>query len=222
MSGTATPNHVTGTALEVGALRPEQSAAAAEALARAFHDDPMMAYLVPDEDRRRRMLPAYFRSVVELAGRRGSLNVATRGSKVEGALIAMPPGTYPLPVLPQLTQFRTMIASGPTAILRNFRDLPPIDARRPKVSYWYVMYLGVRPESQGKRCGATLLSHALSRADGERLPSYLVTMKQANVDYYQRFGFGVREELRMGKHGPATWTLFREPMGESSPPPVRP
>ncbi|MGQ0830623.1 MAG: GNAT family N-acetyltransferase [Microthrixaceae bacterium] len=206
------------------------AADAAAALAAAFQPDPMMQYLVPDSTRRRRMLLPYFGAVLRQAGRRGRLRVIGEGTglaaggdpatpgrvTVAGAAIAMPPGTYPLPVLPQLAEWRTMVTSGWGATLRNFRDLPPIDAARPSEPYWYLMYLGVHPDQQGHGHGAALLGDVLADADRDQLPAYLVTMKEANLAWYGRFGFAVREELRLGRSGPPTWTMLRP--AASSPP----
>lgn len=200
------------------------SAGAASALAAAFHPDPMLDHLVPDPERRRRMLLPYFGSVLRQAGRSGRIRVtasrATSGMPsvggettdqpaVSGAAIAMPPGTYPLPVLPQLAEWRTMVASGWRATLRNFRDLPPIDAARPREPYWYLMYLGVHPAAQGHGHGAVLLRAVLDEADADGLPAYLVTMKEANLAWYGRFGFAVRDELRLGRSGPPAWSMLR-------------
>lgn len=143
-------------------------------------------------------------------GTNGVVDAAdSRHTTVAGAAVAMPPGKYPLPLLPQLAEWRAMVASGWGATLRNFRDLPPIDAARPREPYWYLMYLGVHPDRQGHGHGAALLGDVLADADRDRLPTYLVTMKEANVGWYGRFGFAVREELRLGRSGPPAWSMLR-------------
>lgn len=186
--------------------------AAASALADAFSEDPMMVFLTPDPERRQRMLPVYFRAVLRQAGRRGVLRVAVgEDGAVHGASIAMPPGTYPLPVLPQLAEWRAMVAAGAGSTYRNFTTIPPIDRLRPREPYWYVMYLGVRPGQQGSGLGGRLLAPVLDDADRAGLPAYLVTMKEANLAWYARVGFDVRETTAMGRSGPAAWTLLRPP-----------
>ncbi len=205
------PNAV-DSAVEVAALRSDNLPSAARALAGAFHSDPMMRYLMPDDARRARALPLYFGSVLRVARREGVIEVAGRGG-AEAAIVAMPPGTYPVPLAPQLREFRTFLAFGWTATLRNFRDLPPIERAHPAFPFWYIMYLGVSPAVQRGGLGGALLSRAIERADAQHLPVYLVTMKPENLAYYARFGFAVRQELRLGKSGPATWTLLRETKG---------
>ncbi len=194
---------------EIAALTDGRLVPAAQALAAAFHDDPMTQYLLPDERRRRRALPLYFGSVLRLSRGAGVIETASRNGRVEAAIVAMPPGTYPLPMLPQLREFRTLLACGWTAAVRNFRDLGPVEGAHPHEPFWYIMYLGVDPASQRGGLGGALLSRTLARADAGSVPSYLVTMKRDNIAYYQRFGFAPREELRMGKRGPETWTMLR-------------
>lgn len=197
-------------------LQPDDAPATAHSLAGAFMTDPMMQHLAPDEERRARMLPAYFRAVLRQTTdgvRRVALD---NESNVCGAAVAMPPGTYPLPLLPQLAEWRTMTASGWRATLRHFREIPPIEATRPSEPFWYLMYIGVSPTDQGRGHGDALLREVVADADRDGLPTYLVTMKESNVAYYQRFGFQPRSELRMGRNGPATWTMLR-PAGPASP-----
>ena len=182
---------------------------AAQTLADAFFDDPMTVYLIPDERRRKRALPHYFASVLRLSRASGVIETATRDGRVEAAIVSMPPGTYPLPLLPQFREFRTLLACGFTAAVRNFRDLPPIENAHPHEPFWYVMYLGVDPAAQRSGLGGALLARTLARADAQSVPAYLVTMKRDNLAYYARFGFEVRDQLRMGKRGPDTWTLLR-------------
>lgn len=209
MSATSDHNRI-DRAPEIAPLRRDHLPSAARALAGAFHTDPMMDYLMPDDRRRARALPLYFASVLRQAGRKGVIEVAARGGVAAAAIVSMPPGTYPLPLLPQIQELRTILASGWTAALRNFRDLPAIEGAHPEFPFWYVMYLGVSPSLQRSGLGSALLGRTIDRADAQRLPVYLVTMKPENLAYYARFGFAVRQELRLGRSGPATWTLLRE------------
>jgi len=182
---------------------------AAAALASAFHDDPMMLWLVPDEPRRTRMLPEYFRAVLRQSARAGHPRVIEHGGRVVGASISMPPGTYPLPTLPQIIEWHAILTAGVRATVRHFRDLPGVDALRPDEPHWYLMYIGVAPEFNGLRLGTALLEATLAEADGAGLPTYLATMNPTNPAWYARFGLAVRAETTLGRRGPATWTMFR-------------
>jgi GNAT superfamily N-acetyltransferase len=84
------------------------------------------------------------------------------------------------------------------------RDMPP--------EHWYLMVLGVEPERQGQGVGGELIAPILERADGERLPCYLETMKERNVTFYKKHGFEVVVEDAF-PDGPPYWTMRREPIG---------
>ena len=152
-------------------LQPDDAPATAHSLAGAFMTDPMMHHLAPDEQRRARMLPAYFRAVLRQTTRGVQRVALDSGSNACGAAIAMPPGTYPLPLLPQLTEWRTVTASGWSATLRHFREIPPIEAKRPSEPFWYLMYIGVAPTEQGRGHGDALLREVVADADRDRLPT---------------------------------------------------
>jgi len=190
-------------------LATDDTATASGVLAAAFQEDAMMVHLLPDPARRRRVLPVYFAAVLRQASRRGQLYVATHDDTVAAVAIAMPAGTYPIPVLPQLREWRAIAATGALGTLRNFRDLPPIDRARPAQPFHYLMYLGTRPDLQAHGHGAALVEQVLADADAVGHPSYLVTMRHANLAFYARFGLAVRTELRLGRHGPAAWSLIR-------------
>lgn len=130
----------------------------------------------------------------------------------------MPPGAYPLPLLPQLRELRTIAVSGARAAVRSFRDVPAVDHACPSDPFWYVMFLGVAPGRQRGGVGSTLLQQVTDLADRDARPTYLATMNPANPPWYATHGFELRDELRMGRRGPRTWTLLRPPSPWSSRP----
>ena len=61
----------------------------AEVLARAFQNDPMLKYLVPDDIRRARLLPSFFGLVVRYCLRYGEVYTT---ANLEGVACWLPPG----------------------------------------------------------------------------------------------------------------------------------
>lgn len=55
---------------------------------------------------------------------------------------------------------------------------------------------------QGKGLGAQLLQAALGRCDAEGLPAYLESSNPANISLYERHGFRVTAEIRVGDAPP--------------------
>lgn len=58
---------------------------------------------------------------------------------------------------------------------------------------WYLYNLSVRGQAQGQGIARLLLQPLLTFCDDEKMQVYLETNKEANVDIYKRFGFGLRE-----------------------------
>jgi GNAT superfamily N-acetyltransferase len=59
----------------------------------------------------------------------------------------------------------------------------------PEEPHWYLPWIGVRPEAQGRGLGAALLRRGLARADRDGLPAYLEATNRRNAALYARHGF---------------------------------
>jgi len=185
--------------------------AAAGALARAFHDDPLIGYFFPDEAQRTKIGPLFFRGALRLAHPEGS--TYTTGETPLGGALWMPPGKSKVPMGRLL---RVMIPDLPRYGLRGARRLlavvDELEKKHPKQPHWYLMVLGVEPARQGQGLGGVLMSEVLARADAERSDAYLETNKAVNVPFYERHGFEVVENFNCHRgKGPETWTMLRRP-----------
>src|SRR5579859_8157643 len=86
---------------------PDDTKPLAKALARAFADDPMMSFLLPDEHQRRRRLPMLF--ALQLRSLQAHLGEVYTTSELSGAALWAPPGRWrgpPLTVLRGLPRLR--------------------------------------------------------------------------------------------------------------------
>jgi ribosomal protein S18 acetylase RimI-like enzyme len=61
--------------------------------------------------------------------------------------------------------------------------------------YYYLSVLGVTPPQQGNGYGTKLLSALCARADREQRALYLETQTEANVSWYEHFGFETLAQL---------------------------
>jgi GNAT superfamily N-acetyltransferase len=66
------------------------------------------------------------------------------------------------------------------------------------------------PAVQGQGLGSLLLAHTLAQTDALGLPAYLEATSDRNVPLYQRHGFEVVDELRVGTCPPIT-AMLRQP-----------
>ena len=71
----------------------EEPSDAAVSLARAFHRDAMFTYILPDAEKRERVLPWFFGAAMKLGRRRGEVHEAPGGA---GAGVWLSPGNTDL------------------------------------------------------------------------------------------------------------------------------
>ena len=178
-----------------------------ETLALAFQDDPALSWIVRDTERRKVALRGLFRSVVPADAKVGKVVRSTGG---EAAALWRAPSQadssyteFVISMLPMLAAFRT-------ALPRAMTVSDGITAHRPKGSFWYLHYIGVRPEHQGKGYGGRVLRERIAAADAAGVPCWLETATPANVGLYQRFGFTIVNEWDVPKGGPHFWGMMRE------------
>ncbi len=182
--------------------------ALSDALADAFVEDPIFGWLIPDEDRRRARLRRFFelelRYVVLPKGR------IWTPSKTKGASLELPPGAWRMP-------FTTQLAHGPGFTRVFGMRLPQaltlitlMENRHIREPHYYIAYVGVASEAQGEGLGTRLLRPTLDRCDEKGLPTYLEATSERNLALYERLGFQVQGELRLGS-SPPLWLMRRPP-----------
>ncbi|MHB0960548.1 MAG: GNAT family N-acetyltransferase [Pirellulaceae bacterium] len=187
--------------------------AASEMFARAFHNDPMLAYLIPDSAKRRYLSPRIYRCALRYGVYYG--DVVATSANTEGVAVWLPPeaahGSVPRMLRAGLLSLFFTI--GPQFVVRflsYYQHLERLRQRHTPFRHWYLQLLGVDPEHQGRGHASALLTAMLARAANERLPHCLDTMNRANVAYYERFGFKVVAESVLPKTQIGLWLMARE------------
>jgi ribosomal protein S18 acetylase RimI-like enzyme len=202
------------TSSNIVSLTEENLVAAADSLARAFHNDPLQSYVLPDETERRMRSPAHF----AVGLRYGMLfgEVLTTEGKPLGAAVWLPPDGW------EITPERAAEAGfddlpnvlGEEATNRFFSvlgSLDPYHHRDVPPAHWYVMIVGVSPEARGQGLGRALLEPIMNRADASGLPCYLETAQPDNVAFYEYLGFKKIVEMVEPQSGLRLWTFRRDP-----------
>lgn len=193
-------------------LTPAQVATGAEVLARAFWDDPMTVYIMPDE-RKRMSASAWFFGVAERYVLRHGEAYTTTGN-VEGCALWLPPGETKTSMLGLM---RAGMLAGPfrfglgplsrlMGLLNKFEQLHERDMPD---RHWHLFILGVDPPRQGQGLGSSLIAPVLARADADGLPCYLETTKAKNVVFYKKHGFEVVVEDDTSDGKLHYWTMKR-------------
>ncbi len=179
------------TAQDVGRLKA--------VLAEAFFEDPMFGWLMPEDSKRLARLRRYFGiELRHLALPRG--RVWTR-SDLAGAALSLPPGAWRSPLRVTLLEggafglhLHRAARLGAAMEWRHMRQV--------RERHYYVRDVGVHPDMQGQGLGSALLRPTLDRCDREGLPAYLEASSERNAALYERLGFRITGELRVGGSPP--------------------
>jgi GNAT superfamily N-acetyltransferase len=177
------------------------------ALARAFHDDPVMEWFFPDDARRAALNERFFKARV-----RGLLaqDAVYTTDDHAGAACWAEPGRWEMGLLEGLAFALRLIplTRGRTPLLA--RGWQIVDAAHPREPHWYLAILGTEPDWQGKGVGSALLQPVLDDCDRNEVPAYLESSKERNIAFYARHGFRVTGELTLPE-GPRIWEMWRDP-----------
>lgn len=185
----------------------------ARSLARAFYDDPVWMWFMPDDATRMQRLEGMFATFTrKLYLRHGADCYTTDG--YGGVALWEPPGhekmstTDTLRILPGWTS-----AIGWRQLLRAQRGVVSFDKVHPHERHYYLPFVGVLPESQRRGLGTALLGPVLEKCDRERVPAYLEATNVGSRRCYERVGFQIRSEERVADDGPPFFAMWRDPRG---------
>ena len=182
----------------------------ADALARAFHDDPGWSHLLPDPGDRTERLRLFFET--ELRGLALPLGLVWTTDEVVGGAVWTPPGKWRVPVRSTLREVPPMLNVFRRRIPLALRSRLRMEGRHPRQPpHWYLAFMGVEPESQGRGIGTELLRPALVAQDADGAPAYLEASTPRSRELYRRNGFAVTGEFALPGSGPPLWQMWREP-----------
>jgi ribosomal protein S18 acetylase RimI-like enzyme len=183
----------------------------AASLARAFFEDPVFQWLIPDDSERlarsERGFAFYLRKVYL-----PHEHCYTTDDHAGGALW-LPPGKWHLGPLAQLRLLPGMIGALGRRLPQVLRAIATVESKHPRSDHYYLAFVGVEPDRQGRGIGTALMRPVLERCDRQGLPAYLEATTRRNLACYQRQGFEVSEEFSFPKGGPPSWRMWRESRG---------
>ncbi|MGP3982304.1 GNAT family N-acetyltransferase [Streptomyces sp. KR80] len=193
--------------------RPEERETISQLLGEAFMDDPVSAWVFPDEAHRRTVQPRFFGVFLDAALRDGWVDVTddlsaaalwlpvsagaedgdadrdTDGGDMAERMAAADPGNERTAVIGRLTG-----------------EAHPHDR-----DHFYLPAIVVTPGRQSEGLGTALLTTVLEHCDREGVPAYLEASNARSKALYERLGFaftGTRVDL---PGGPPMWPMWRDP-----------
>jgi GNAT superfamily N-acetyltransferase len=192
-------------------LTEAQVPAAGALLARAFHDDPLMNYAIPDARERERLLPEVYARMIRFGTLAGEVHTT---ADFEGVALWMPPGAEWKREHMVTARMHEMAALIGDAAYQRYRDVVSLEwqARQRDMDdiCWYLFLLGVEPRFQRHGLGGALIRPVLERATAAHVPCYLETENERNVAFYKKQGFDlIVHGQEAGETGVRFWTFQR-------------
>jgi ribosomal protein S18 acetylase RimI-like enzyme len=188
-------------------------AALSKTLGRAFFEDPVMSWMLPDADLRRRKLHKLFASLTRyhhLA--HGGVEVAPDdGGGIGGAALWDPPGAWRHTRGEEFRAIPGLFVAFGRSLTRGLVVSERMKKIHPREPHWYLAVIGSDPDVRGKGFGQALMRSRLDRCDAEHAPAYLESSNPDNVAYYSRFGFEVTGEITLPDGGPTLVPMWRPP-----------
>ena len=205
-------------AQEVVRLAEADLPAAAAAFTRAFYNDPLQVYTLPDPVEREERSPALFSAALRYGLLFGE--VLTTPGEPLGAAIWIGPDAW------NITDERAARAGfdrlpaeiGAEATERFFSVLAVGDEPHRRVvrpDHWWLMVLGVAPEAQGGGLARAFMEPVMQRADAAGQQCYLETANPANVAFYERMRFDQVAELVHAPSGVRLYCFRHDPPAAS-------
>lgn len=166
-------------------------------LGRAFFDDPVMCWMLPDADQRRRKLHKLFSALTRHhhLAQGGVEVVADIANVIGGAALWDPPGKWRQTRGEELRAMPGLLLAFGRSMKRGLVLEEMMKKAHPEEPHWYLAIIGSDPDVRGKGYGQALMSSRLDRCDAEHAPAYLESSNPDNVPYYQRFGFEITGEI---------------------------
>jgi GNAT superfamily N-acetyltransferase len=178
-------------------------------LTRAFDGDPVVNWVVRQDEGRAAAIRWVFNLSLRLALPHGHVFMSEDGL---GVALWAPPGRWRGARRDQIGQLAGFVRSvGIRNVPRVAAAVAALEARHPRAAHYYLADLAVDPPAQGQGVGSALLRHVLDICDRRALPAYLENSNPRNTPLYERHGFRARERHLIGGDGPPLLLMWRDP-----------
>jgi ribosomal protein S18 acetylase RimI-like enzyme len=176
---------------------------------RAYDDDPVVNWIVRQDERRAHALKLFFRTCLLTFGMPHQEVYVTDDSS--GGALWIPPGKSKISIIRQAPLLPKMIqVARPWGIIRLLQTVDIFNRMHPKKEHYYLQFIGVDPLHQGKGIGGALLLPVIDLCNRHGYGMYLENSKEANLAFYQRHGFNVIRVIGLGRGSPPVWLMWRE------------
>jgi ribosomal protein S18 acetylase RimI-like enzyme len=195
--------------ITIGAIRPDEHAAALDVLVRGMHTNPINdAVAGNDPERSARSIRLLFGAGLrDLGWARHMLVARDSDDAIVGVCGMIPPGECQLTIRQKARIVPSLIGLGPRTLARVLVWTGAWAKRDTDTPHWHLGPVAVDPDLQGQGIGSALMRAFCDHVDVRGEAAWLETDKEINVRFYQRFGFEVAHEEDV--LGVRNWFMLR-------------
>ncbi|MFC1912806.1 GNAT family N-acetyltransferase [Chloroflexota bacterium] len=195
-------------------VKRSQVKSVVEVISRAFYDDPLFAgYFFPDTSQRDKLLPRLIEYWIRHDLYYGEVYATSTG--MEGIAAWLPSERADRTLWRRL---RTGSLFIDFTLGRELKEKIKISHnvcaglhdRYISSPHYYLEFIAVDPDFQGKGYASRLLRGMLPGLDSKRLPSYLETNNEKNIPLYQHFGYKLLEYTTIPKTNVRNYAMLRD------------
>jgi len=194
-------------------IRTSQIESLGNVLTRAFDNDPIVEYILPDPRTRRSVLSWFFNSVAIPTSRLCGEIYTTMN--VDGGALWIRPGVD----LTVRDAVKTQLPSLPFRLDRSTitrwinveRHLESVRRRLADKLHWYLLALGTERAKTVKVVPGALMAPVLATADWDLRSCYVETFNEKELPSYEQCGFQIAGAGQIPNGGPNFWALIRRP-----------
>jgi len=196
-------------------MRPDQFDSVCEAVQLAFIHDPLMEFLVPDLEKRKRVSAWFWRSGLAYGQKFGVVETDESGGS---AATWLPPGQTDMPLrrLVRTPMIQFPFRFGLRGAIRFISMMGMTDKAHKRIApgeHWYLLGLATHPDLQGKGIGSALMEAGHKIADESNLPCYLETGTEYDIAFYSKRGYEIAERLSVKTLSGAGMIRKPQPVG---------
>lgn len=188
---------------------PSHKPAMISSLCEAFADDPGLSWIWPDREDRLRRLPFFFKPIVSGTMANG---VALHSASSDAVSLWRQPGRISPGRIEILRALPSMAKAFAVGRERSQLMRDTLKAHQPtRFDWWYLQFIGVRPNAQGTGLGGEAIRSGLKLARAAGKPVYVEVMNPDNLGYYHHAGFETIDEFDIPDAGPHVSTMICRP-----------
>lgn len=201
-------------AIKVFDITKDEITLAAESLSRAFENDPMLRWLIPEDDHYQQAAAPLFETWVKYTVLYGK---AFRTENFESIALRKKPGDLKLSFWRVLRSgmIKTPKILGKEAFNRlMWMDNALVEQKKKNMGdrpYWYCWILGTDPQFQKQGFGSAVMQHTFDLAKQDGLPCYLETVNPASKTVHEKKGYQLLSQIPLQGSGHELFMMLKKP-----------